>query len=504
MEEVLMGFNNLLDLGNIAIILFGLFAGTIFGAIPGVGPTEGVALLIPITFKMSPIQALLFLTGIYIGGTYGGQIAAILLKVPGSSEAVATIFDGYEMNKKGLVGEALGMGLFASVLGGVFGSIVLMLVAPQLAQVALQFGPAEYFALCFLGLSAISGVSTNSPVKAVISCLLGLLFATIGLDPINGASRFIFGQRYLQGGIPLVPSLIGLFALAEVFSNIANNSRESRQIKTVRQRVKTKFPKIAESLRIKWTYVRGGILGVLIGILPGVGATTAAILAYNQEVRFSKYPEKFGTGIIEGVAAPETANNAAVGGAYVPMLSLGIPGSGTTAILLGALLMHGLRPGPLLITQQTELVYTLFAGMLAANILLIPVGLILIQVFSKVLYLSYPILASIIVSFCVIGSMALAGRIHAVWIMFVFGLVGYFMTRFHYPTAPMLLGLVMGPLMEPSLRRALIATNGNFAAVIIRPITAILMLAGILALFWPYVKQIIILYKYKKSVAKIS
>lgn len=498
MADILLGFFHMLDIGNIIAIVLGLFAGATFGAIPGVGPTEGVALLIPITYTMSPIQALLFLSAIYIGGTYGGQIAALLLKVPGSSEAVATIFDGYEMTKKGLVGKALGIGLFSSSLGGVFGVIVLMLVAPQLARVALQFGPAEYFALCFLGLSAISGISTSSQIKAVISCLLGLLIATVGLDPINGASRFVFGQRFLQGGIPLVPALIGLFALSEVFSNIASASGGTGEIKTVSSKISTKFPNTAEFLRIKWTFVRSGILGVLIGILPGVGATTASILGYNQEVRFSKNPEKFGTGVIEGVAAPETANNAAVGGALVPMLSLGIPGSGTTAILLGALLMHGLRPGPLLITQQKELVYTLFAGMLLANILLIPVALVLIQVFSKVLYLPYPILSSVIASFCVIGSLALAGRIHAVWIMFIFGLVGYFMTKYSYPTSPMLLGLVMGPLMEPSLRRALIATDGKFGPIICRPLTAVLILIGLAALFLPYIKQVIAYLKNKK------
>jgi putative tricarboxylic transport membrane protein len=501
MAEILLGFSHMIDIGNLFAIILGLFAGAVFGAIPGVGPTEGVALLIPITYTMSPIQALLFLCAIYIGGTYGGQIAALLLKVPGSSEAVATIFDGYEMTKKGLVGKALGIGLFSSALGGLFGAIVLMLVAPQLARIALQFGPAEYFALCFLGLSAISGISTTSQIKAVISCLFGLLFATVGLDPINGSARFIFGQRFLQGGIPLVPALIGLFALSEVFNNIASASWKSSEIKTVTGKISTRFPQIAEFMRIKWTFVRAGILGVLIGILPGVGATTAAILGYNQEVRFSKHPEKFGTGIIEGVAAPETANNAAVGGALVPMLSLGIPGSGTTAVLLGALLMHGLRPGPLLISQQKELVYTLFAGMVIAHIILIPVALVLIQVFSKVLYLPYPILSSVITTFCVIGSLALAGRIHAVWVMFVFGLIGYFMTKYSYPTSPMLLGLVMGPLMEPSLRRALIATNGRFVPILFRPLTAVLLIMGLAALFLPYIKQALALIRKKKAEA---
>lgn len=488
--DILFGFSRAIEIINILSIFLGLLTGITFGAIPGVGPMSGVALLIPLSYAMSPIQALLFLTSVYIGGTYGGQIAAILFRVPGSSEAVATLLDGYEMTKKGEAGKALGTGLASSAIGGVFGVVILMLLAPQLAKFALKFGPAEYFALCFLGLSTVSGISSSSQMKALISCLLGLLLATVGLDAITGTPRFIFGIGFLQSGIPLVPALIGLFAASEVFNNIACTHQNIEKPGLREKKISTEWPKWTDFLRMKWVFIRSAILGVAVGILPGVGATTASLLAYNQEVRLSKNPEKFGTGIMEGVAAPETSNNAAVGGAMVPLLSLGIPGSGTTAVLLGALLLHNLRPGPLLMSQQKELIYTLFGGMFLANILLIITALILIKFFVRVLLLPYPILATGVISFCVIGSLALVGRIHGIWIMFIFGIIGYIMSLFDYPTAPMLLGMVLGPLMETSFRRALLTYNTNIFAVITRPITTVLLTVGFIILLGPFIKKL--------------
>lgn len=488
-SNIIQGFATVFEFTNVIVMAFGLFAGAVFGAIPGVGPTEGVALLIPFTYKMQQIPALLFLSTIYIGGTYGGQIAALLLRIPGSSEAIATIFDGYEMTKKGQVGKALGAGLISSVIGSAFGAIVLMFISPQLARIALNFGPAEYFALCFLGLSAVSGIATSSQIKALIMCFIGLIFATIGLDPITGVVRFNFGNAFLQGGIPLIPALIGLFAVSEVFKNIADmGNRESETFGTIKGH-SVDLLSIKELIKLKWTLIRGAILGVIIGILPGVGATTASILAYNQEVRFSKQPEKFGTGVIEGVVAPEVANNAAVGGAFVPLLSLGIPGSATTALILGALLIHGMRPGPLLISQQPELSYAIFAGMFVASFILIPVALIIIKVFTKVLFLSYPILSNIIICFSVIGSMVLVGRTGGLWVMFVFGIIGYLANKYEFPTAPTLLGLVLGPMMESSFRRALLTANGSILRVISRPITSVFLILGIAILLTPYLRN---------------
>ncbi len=494
-SNIILGFANVFEFTNVLSMFFGLFLGTVFGAIPGLGPTEGVALLIPFTYGLEPIPALLIISAIYIGGTYGGQIAAILLRIPGSSEAVATILDGYEMAQKGQVGKALGTGLIASVIGSVFGAIVLMFLSPQLSKVALNFGPAEYFALCFLGISAVSGISADKPIKAIIAGLIGLLFATIGIDPITGVARFNFGSSYLLGGIPLIPALIGLFAVSEVIKNIQESFSFEKNIEEPVKKVSMDWLSIKELIGLRWTLLRGAILGVIIGILPGVGATTAAILGYNQEVRVSKNPEKFGTGIIEGVAAPEVANNAAVGGAMVPLLSLGIPGSATTAVILGALVLHGMRPGPLLMSQQTELVYSVFAGMFISSLILIPVAIVVIKLFSKVLYLPYHILSNTIICFSVIGSLVITGRTAGLWVMFTFGIIGYLMDKFGYPTTPVLLGLVLGSLMESSLRRALLANNGSFMAVISRPLTLIFLIAGIAVLFTPYIKQAFIYVK---------
>lgn len=496
-SNIVLGFTNAFELSNIFAMFIGLFLGTTFGAIPGLGPTEGVALLIPFTYRLDPIPAILLLSSIYMGGTYGGQIAAILLRIPGAPEAVATLLDGNEMVKKGQVGKAFGIGLIASVIGSIFGAIVLMFLSPQLSKVALNFGPAEYFALSFLGLSAVSGISTNNPIKAIIACLIGLLFATVGIDPITGVGRFNFGSTFLLGGIPLIPALIGLFAVSEVLKNIEETHNIEKKGELV-SKFSMDWPTFKELIRLKWILLRCSILGVLIGVLPGVGATTAAILAYNQEVRLSKNPEKFGTGIIEGIAAPEVANNAAVGGAMVPLLSLGIPGSATTAVILGALILHGMRPGPLLILQQAELCYSLFAGMFLSSLILIPVALITIKLFSKVLYIPYHILTNIIICFSVIGSLVMSGRTGGIWIMLVFGIIGYLMNKFEFPPTPILLGLVLGPLMESSLRRALLTSNGNIIQVISRPLTLIFLIIGIAVFFTPYIKQAFIYIKNKK------
>lgn len=480
---------NAFSIGNLGVAFLGTFLGIIFGAIPGVGPTEGVALLTPFTYVMGPAQALIFLGSIYQGGTYGGQIAAILYKIPGSSEAICTILDGYTMAQKGEPGRALSLGLFASVFGGLMGVLALIFITPFLAKVALSFSPAEYFGLGVLGLSAISGIG-QYPIKGVITALLGLLIATIGIDPISGTMRFSFGSEFFMSGIPLVPALIGLFAASEVFFNVGEKIwlREKKESTFSNNRINVKS--LLEIFRYKWTIIRSTIIGVIIGVLPGVGATTAAILSYNAELRINPEPDEFGKGKAEGIVAPEVANNAAVGGAIVPLLSLGIPGSGTTAVMLAAFLIHGLRPGPLLMIEQQEMVYTLFGGMLIGVAALYIVATLLVKVFVKTLSLPYEVLALVILSFCVIGSLVVSGSVHGVWIMFLFGVIGYLMRLFDYPTAPMLIGMVLGPIMEPALRRALLMNGGSLQAVVTRPITLACLVLSAVVFFYPYLANL--------------
>jgi putative tricarboxylic transport membrane protein len=491
LSDLLMGFYSCFHPGNFLALVGGTVAGIIAGAIPGLDCSVATALLLPLTYKMTPSQAFVFLAGIYCGGVYGGQIPAILFRVPGASEAVMTTLDGYPMAQKGEAGKALGVGLLCSLLGGLFSCVILILLAPPLANFALEFGPAEYFALSVLGLSCISSLGAKSQTKAIISALLGLLFATVGIDQITGMQRFTFGTGMLQGGINFIPAVIGLFAAAEVYNQISQKRYEIGIVtdKEKTKKVKVKLPSISELWPIKWSMLRSAIVGTWIGILPGVGATTAAIVGYATAVRFSKHPEKFGTGIIEGVAAPETANNAATGGAMVPLLALGIPGSATTAIMIGAFYLHGLQIGPMFLQQHKPLAYTIFAGMTLANVIFFILGFFAIKAFAKVLELKYPYLAANILAFCGVGAVAM-GDIYGMKMMFIFAILGFFMEKYGYPVAPIVLGLVLGPIAEPGLRRALLIADYDVWLVLTRPITAFLLILSIFSLLTPLLRNL--------------
>ncbi|MBA7524230.1 hypothetical protein ES705_16367 [subsurface metagenome] len=489
LDDILIGLLQVFSIHNFLAAALGVFLGIIFGAIPGLGSTSGTALLIPISYVMEPAQALIFLAAIYQGSTYGGSISAILFKIPGSSEAVMTLLDGYEISKKGNPEKALNLALISSVFGGFIGVIALIVLTPQLSKFALAFSSAEYFALCLLAISAISGIG-DSPIRGLIAGLFGFLIAAIGIDSISGTVRFTFGLGSLQAGVPLVPVLIGLFAGSEVFYNIACGKwkDEHTQIK-ITKKISITFGYIKDLLKYKWVFLRSSLIGIVVGILPGVGVTAASIISYNAEVRFSKEPEEFGKGKIEGVIAPEAANNAAVGGAFVPLLSLGIPGSATTAVILAAFILHGLMPGPLLIIQQKQLVYTLFGGMLISVVLLYIFALFLIKVFAKVLVLPYSLLASTVFLVCLVGSLVVVGRLYGVVIMFIFSIFGFVMRHYEYPAAPLMLGVVLGPILEPSLRRALLIAKGNFFMVISRPISALIIVISIIIFILPLIKK---------------
>lgn len=478
------GLSSVIEPYHLLIIVIGSSIGILSGGIPGVSGTMAIALAIPVTYAMSPTASLLLLVSLYASSVYAGSISGILFRTPGAPEGAPATLDGYAMAKKGLAGEALGVDIFSSVTGGIFGTIVLALVAPQLAKVALQFGPSEFFALAFLGLSVVSSVGTKNESKAIISVLMGLFVATVGIDMISGFNRFTFGTTSLLSGISFIPTIIGLFAVAEVLKRI----REKRGMTGIRSQARAKLPSLKLINKLKGLILRSASIGTFIGILPGVGATTGAFVGLSEAIRWSKHPEKFGTGIPEGIAAPEAANNAACSGAMVPLLTLGIPGSAATALMLGAFLIHGLKPGPLLFIQQPVLVYSVFVAMFLANLSIIILAKLFIRYFSKIIELPYNVLGPGIIIFCVTGVFAVRNNFGDIWIMIIFAILGFFMEKYNYPLAPLILGVVLGPIAEQNLRQAMIISDNNPMVLVSTPISAILIVLSVLSLFSPQLR----------------
>jgi putative tricarboxylic transport membrane protein len=473
---------------NLLMAFLGAFFGVAFGAIPGINAILGVALLIPLTLALDPIPAFILLGAVYSAGALGGAFPAILFKIPGAPEAAATTFDGYPLAQKGQAGKAIGMAIFASTTGGMFGVLALGFVSPQLAKIALSFSAQEYFAFALFGVTIIMALG-KSILKALISGLFGLLLATVGLDKFTTAVRFTFGLKPIFGGFEFVSIIIGVFAVGEVFERI--QAKKTGKF-TTKEKVSTKLPSIGEILQCKWTLLRSYILGTIIGILPGVGATTASFFGYNEAVRFSKHPEKFGTGILEGVAATESANNAAVGGALVPLLTLGIPGSATTAVMIGGLLVHGLVPGPLLFIDQAKFVYTFFVGMFIAQITMLVCGLIGAKVFVKILNWPYSVLGPGILVLSVVGAYSMRNDYFDMWVMLGGGIIGYYMNRYEYPLSPLVIGLVLGDLIETSLRRTLILQDYKFFPIFTRPLSGIILAIVFLAFLYPLLRKLYI------------
>lgn len=467
------------------LIVAGMVWGIAFGALPGLTGVVAVALLIPFTFVFGPIEGLLLLGSVYVGSTFGGSISAILFNTPGSPEAACTGLDGYPLAKQGRAGEALGIALASSAIGGLFGTIVLIIMAPPLARLALTFGPSEYFALAVVGITAIAAIGTTSVVKALLSGLLGLAIATIGMDPLTGTARYTFDISMLLSGVGFIPAIIGMFALAEVLSRFSEVRPSTEKVTSVSAVV----PKLREVLAMKWTLLRSSVIGTLIGTLPGVGATTAAFISYSEAVRWSKDPSRFGTGVPEGVAAPESANNAAVGGSMVPLLALGIPGSATTAIMIGGLTIHGIIPGPMLLIQNKDLVYSVFIGMLLANVLMIFVGLRAARYFAKILEAPYALVGPAIVVLCTTGVYALRNNVMDLVVMLIFGALGFMLRKLEYPIAPLIIGLVLGPIAEINLRRALLLNDFDILTVVSRPITAVLLTFALGSLLYGFYGQ---------------
>lgn len=482
------GLLYLLDLQLLTMIFTGVLVGIVFGAIPGLSATMAIALFIPITFTMSPVTGISFLLGIYCGGMYGGAIPAILIGTPGTPGAAATILDGYAMGKKGEGGRALAYATVGSFIGGLFSCIVLILLAPQLASFGLKFGGPEYFALGIFGLSIVASISGENVLKGLIVAAIGLVIATIGMDPIMGSPRFTFGSANLTGGISFIPALIGLFAISQVLvdSEQQNETLSKKEVNYQRQRVSIK------EIASKWIeFLRASVIGTIVGIIPGSGSGISTFLSYNESKRFSKTPEKYGEGIAEGVIATETSNNATTGGALVPLLTLGIPGDSVTAVIFGGLLIHGLTPGPDLFANNLDVVHGLFGTLIIANIFMLILGMFFIRYLVKIASVPKNVLIPIIIVFCFIGSFSISNNLFDIWIALAFGVLGYLMVKFNYPLPPLILGMILGPIIESNLRRSLIQTDEGLLIFFTRPISLLFIIVTVLTLLYPVVKKLV-------------
>ncbi|MEH7442653.1 tripartite tricarboxylate transporter permease [Bacillus sp. JJ1122] len=493
MEQVL---SQVFDIQTLVLVFAGVFLGVVLSAIPGLTATMGIALLIPYTFTLPQVPAISMLLGIYIGGMYGGSITAILIRTPGTPSAAATLLDGYPMAAKGQAGKALNYATIGSFVGGIISCLVLILIAPQLASFGLKFGPAEFFALAVFGLSIVGTISGNNVVKGMIVAGVGLMIATVGMDPIGGVARFTFGSVNLTSGVSFIPALIGLFAVSQVIKEIEEKATEGikEKIKYQRERISIK-----EMLSYWKEFLRASAIGTFIGIIPGTGTSIATFLSYNESKRFAKPERKkeFGTGIPEGVIASETSNNAVTGGALIPLLTLGIPGDVVTAVILGGLMIQGVTPGPLLFQNNGPLVYSLFITLIIANIFMLLIGLFAVRFVGKLVDVPKNILLPIVVTLCFIGSYSLSNNLFDVWVALVFGVIGYLLEKFNYPLPPLILGIILGPIIESNLRRTIIESSGDLTVLFTRPISGIFLGIALISFFYPLVKDL-----WKKSKGK--
>ncbi|MCP3031639.1 tripartite tricarboxylate transporter permease [Halobacillus sp. A1] len=485
LDGLLQGFQVAFSIEGILFVFIGVFIGTFIGMMPGLGPISAIAIMIPITYGMEPTTALVMMAGVYYGAVFGGSTASILLNAPGISGTVATAFDGYPMAQRGEAGKALAIAAVSSFVGGTISVVLLMLFAPALAQVAVTFGPPEYFALMFMGLTAISSLSEGSTIKALISATLGFVFVTVGIDGQTGTPRFTFNNPNLLEGIDFLVIALGLFALAEVCFLIVN--RKDTSLSDKANVGSTKLSK-ADLKEMSGPMSRQSFLGFVLGVLPGAGATIASFIGYITEKKIAKKPEEFGKGSIKGLSAPETANNAATSGAFVPLLSLGIPGSGTTAVMLGAFLVLGIQPGPLLVQDHPDIFWGIIASMYVGNIILLVLNLPLIPYISKLLKIPRPLLISLVIIFSLIGVYSVSFNIFHLYVLLFFGVIGYLMRLTSFPAAPFILAFILGGMMEQSLRQALTASNGSYMVFITEPISLALLLISVLSFAVPVIR----------------
>jgi putative tricarboxylic transport membrane protein len=455
----------------------GVFVGTLIGVLPGIGPPTTIALLLPATYYIEPTPAIIMLSGIYYGAMYGGSITSILVNIPGEAASVVTCLDGYQMARQGRAGAALGISTIGSFVAGTLGIVGLMIAAPPLAKFALRFGPPEYFSLVFMAFSLVIYLASQSMLKAVMITVVGVLVGTVGMDFVTGTNRFSYGSMTLSDGVGLIPVVIGLFGIAEV---LENTEKEAGKISTLKTKFKGLFPTLKDWKDSLGSILRGTILGFFVGILPGGGTIMASFASYALEKKVSKHPEQFGKGAIQGVAAPESANNAASSSAFIPLMTLGLPSNAVTALLLGALMIHGIRPGPMLIQEHPQLFWGVVASMYVGNVMLVILNLPVIGLWVRLLSIPYRILFPIILLFCLVGVYGVNSNPWEVMIMIIFGIVGYLMRKFKYEPAPFVFALVLGRLMEESLRQSLFLSRGSFGIFFTRPISCILMVIGMI------------------------
>lgn len=484
---IIQGFLHVLHPLHFPFLFFGVAGGIIVGALPGLTASVGIILLLPFIYHLDASTAMVMLCGMFCGAIYGGSISAILISTPGTPSAAATVLDGYPLAQKGEAGKAIGVATIASATGGIISTFCLMFIAPQLARVAIKFGPEEYFALMIFGLTIIASVSGKSLIKGLISGFFGLLIATVGLDPVTGYARFSFNIPNLMTGFTLLPVLIGLFAISQIFVQLETVGIKIRHYK---QEIKNVLPSFKELKKLFVVIIPCSFLGTFIGVIPGTGGAIASFLAYSEAKRWSKNPESFGKGNIIGVAAPEAANNGTTGGAMVPLLSLGIPGDVVTAVMLGALLLIGIRPGPLLFTEHPEIVNPIFAGMLLANVLILLLGILSVRLFPQVLKTPNSILFPVIFTLCFLGAFSLNNSVYDMFIALVFGIIGYIMRKNGFPVAPVVLGVILGPILEDELGRALIISHGDWTVLFQSPIAIFFYTISILSLSYSFKRQL--------------
>lgn len=487
MEAFLEAVAMLTTAENIFLLLAGTAVGILVGVLPGLSVNMGLALLFPLTFTVGGMSGIVMLLGIYCGAIYGGSITAILLRTPGTPASAATTLDGYPMAIiNGQPGRALSISTMASTFGGVFSTICLILFAPMLAKVALQFSKPEYFALAIFGISMITSVSNGSILKGVVGCLVGLFIATIGLDAMSGLERFTLGTLYLSGGVSFMPILIGLFALTQVFVNVEDAFKHKQQKQHVK--IDRALPSWSDFKKTLTTLIRSSCIGTFIGCVPGTGGDISSWISYDQAKRWSKDNSQFGKGDPRGIAASESGNNSIVGGAFIPVLTLGIPGDGATAIILGALMVHGMQPGPLLFVDHAADVYAIFIGMMAANIIMGLMGFSLIRAFVKVVNIPRVFLLPIIVCMALIGTYSYNNSMNDVVIMLIAGIIGYFMHKVNMGVPGVIIGIILGSLAEQNFTGALMMSDGSFTIFLTNPICAIFLLLSVISLLSPLYK----------------
>jgi putative tricarboxylic transport membrane protein len=489
LNDLLYGFSVALEPQSLLFCFLGTLLGTLVGVLPGLGPTAAISILLPITFKLTPTCAIIMLAGLYYGAMYGGSTTSILIKVPGEAASVVTCIDGYQMALKGRAGAALGMSAIGSFVAGTIGIVGLMFFAVPLSSFALKFGPHEYFSLIFLGLTFVTYLAEGSMLKALMMCCLGLILGNVGLDPITSSPRLTFGVMELFDGVGLAPVAMGLFGVGEVLLNL----EKTISTDVVRTKIRGLFPTKLDWMRSKWALVRGTLIGFVMGVLPGGGPVLASFFSYGVEKRISKEPNAFGKGAIEGVAAPEAANNSAASSSFIPLLTLGIPPNLVLSIMFGAFLIHGITPGPLLIKEHPDLFWGVISSMYIGNAMLIVLNLPLIPLWVQVLKIPSRFLYPLILLFCLIGTYSLNGSVFDVLVMTVFGLIGYLFKKFGFEGAPLILALVLGPIFDLNLRQALLISDGNLLSFFVKPISAVTLIVALVLLstsLFPFLKTL--------------